>query len=94
MGFLKGNVASFILSMYIGKSFITVVHMRSPRRNDRDISRIVLHGEVVKHKLSAAAGAVNQLPAFVRMTVHGEGYQIFADINYIIHPDPLFKIVS
>lgn len=63
-----------------------------PRRNDRNVTGIIAHGGIVKHELSAAAGAVNQFPAFMGMTVHGEGYQVFADVNYIIHPEPLFKI--
>lgn len=83
----KGSVPD--VDMYVRKALVAVVRMGYSRRDNNYVSELVAERAIVKNKLTAAAGAVDQLPAFVGVAVHGKGYKVLSDIYYIIHCSPV-----
>lgn len=69
-GIFKRKGGVLYIYMYVGKAFVAVVHVRYSGGDYYYISQTVIQRGAVKNKLPAAARTVNQLPAFMGVTVH------------------------
>ena len=90
----KRNSGGYHVDMDVLETVHPGVGMGDHRGNDDHIPGAVIQAAVVEQEGTGAAGAVNKLPAFMRVPGYGEDGRMLAHIGDFVHTGPSLRGVS